>query len=71
MGDAFRKGRAFFFLAYQGQRQIQATLQSQTPTFTPDELKGDFSQAVSGGPDPSVAAFLQANTYFQSDANPR
>jgi hypothetical protein len=66
-GGPIRKGRAFFFLAYQGQRQIQATLQSETPTFTPDELQGDFSQAANGGPDPGVAAFLQANPYFQAD----
>ncbi|MGH9446210.1 MAG: TonB-dependent receptor domain-containing protein, partial [Terriglobia bacterium] len=31
-------------------------------------IKGNFSQSGSGGtPDPGVAAFLQANPYFQSD----
>ena len=34
-------------------------------TFTPAEAKGNFSQAVNGGPDPNVAAFLQANPYYQ------
>ena len=58
------KDRFFFFVAYQGQRQTQTEVQSQITTFTPAELKGDFSQA----PDAStIAAFLQANPYFQSD----
>jgi Carboxypeptidase regulatory-like domain len=62
------KDRAFFFIAYQGQRQTQTQVESQTTTFTPAELNGDFSQAANGAPDPAVAAFLQANPYFQ--ANP-
>ena len=40
------KDRFFFFVAYQGQRQTQTTVESQIPTFTPAELKGDFSHAV-------------------------
>ena len=62
------KDRFFFFVAYQGQRQTQSVVESEITTFTPAELQGNFSQAVNGGPDPNVAAFLQANPYFQ--ANP-
>jgi hypothetical protein len=63
------KDRFFFFVAYQGQRLVQAETQNQISTFTPAELGGNFSQAgPTGGPDPGVAAFLQANPYFQSNA---
>jgi hypothetical protein len=58
------KDRLFFFIAYQGQRQTQTETQSSITTFTPAELRGDFSQAVNGGPDANVAAFLKANPYF-------
>jgi len=58
------KDRFFFFVAYQGQRQTQTAVQSRITTFTPDELGGDFSQSSDAG---TVAAFLQANPYFQSD----
>lgn len=60
--------RYFFFVSYQGQRQTDAETVSQSPAFTPAELKGDFSQAVNGGPDPNVAAFLLANPFFQSNS---
>ena len=62
------KDRFFFFVSYQGQRQTQSEVESDITTFTPNELEGDFSQAVNGGPDPNVAAFLAANPYFQSDS---
>jgi Carboxypeptidase regulatory-like domain len=62
------KDRLFFFIAYQGQRQTESVVESQITTFTPAELNGDFSQAVNGGPDQNVAAFLQANSYFQSNS---
>jgi outer membrane receptor protein involved in Fe transport len=58
------KDRLFFFFGYQGQRQTSAISESDIPTFTPAELAGNFSQAVNGGPDPNVAAFLQANPFF-------
>ena len=61
------KDRFFFFVAYQGQRQTQSVVESEITTFTPAELGGNFSQAANGGPDPNVAAFLQANPYFQSN----
>lgn len=62
------KDRFFFFIGYQGTR---LTAQQQNPavtTFTPDELKGDFSHSAQGGPDPKVAAFLQKFPYFQPNA---
>jgi hypothetical protein len=65
LGGPIIKNKSFFFLAYQGQRQVQAVPDVDSPTFTPQELQGNFSQAVSGGPDPGVAAFLQANPFFQ------
>jgi hypothetical protein len=68
-GGPIRKSRAFFFLAYQGQRQLQAALDTDAAVFTPAELRGDFSQALNGGPDPGVVAFLEANPYFQPDSS--
>ncbi len=67
VGGPIVKDRLFFFVAYQGQRQTQTDVEPQTTTFTPAELNGDFSQSDNGAPDPQVAAFLQANPYFQSD----
>jgi hypothetical protein len=61
------KDKFFFFFGYQGQRQISTSVGSLTPTYTPAELGGDFSHAVSGGPDPVVAAFLQNNPYYQGN----
>jgi hypothetical protein len=43
------KDRYFFFVSYQGQRQIQTVVQSAVPTYTPAELNGDFSHAVPNG----------------------
>jgi len=63
------KDKAFFFFSYQGQRQTQAQSSLFIQSFTPAELGGDFSQAASGSPDPNVAAFLEANPYFQPDSN--
>ncbi len=62
------KDRFFWFIGYQGQRQNSTTVNPQIGTFTPAELGGDFSQAVKGGPDPNVAAFLLAHPYFQSNS---
>jgi hypothetical protein len=62
------RDRFFFFIGYQGQRLVQTVQNAGVTTFTPAELKGDFSNALNGGPDPKVAAFLQANPFFQ--ANP-
>jgi Carboxypeptidase regulatory-like domain/TonB-dependent Receptor Plug Domain len=74
LGGPIRKDKIFFFLAYQGQRQIQAVPDIDVPVYTPQELLGNFSQAipddgvtctVAGGcPDPNVVAFLRTNPYF-------
>ena len=65
LGGPIVKDKVFFFIAYQGQRQVQAVPDVDAPVFTPLELQGNFSQSVSGGPDPGVAAFLQTNPFFQ------
>ncbi len=65
LGGPIVKNRAFFFLAYQGQRQILAVPDLDAAVFTTQQLQGNFSQSVNGGPDPNVASFLQANPYFQ------
>ena len=74
LGGPIRKDKIFFFLAYQGQKQIQAVPDIDIPVYTPQELQGNFSQvipedgvtcATAGGcPDPNVAAFLENNPYF-------
>ncbi len=66
LGGPIVKDKAFFFLAYQGQRQIEAQSDNQTPVFTTQELGGDFSNSSSGGtPDPGVVSFLRKNPYFK------
>jgi hypothetical protein len=70
LGGPIRKNKIFFFLAYQGQRQVQAEPDVDAPVFTPAELQGDFSNSDSGGtPDSGVKKFLKANPYFASNAN--
>src|SRR5271168_408958 len=74
LGGPIRKDKIFFFLAYQGQKQIQAVPDIDIPVYTPQELQGNFSQAVpydgvtctiaAGCPDANVAAFLGGNPYF-------
>ncbi|MFZ0275737.1 MAG: TonB-dependent receptor [Candidatus Sulfotelmatobacter sp.] len=66
LGGPIRKDKIFFFLAYQGQKQIQAVPDVDIPVYTPQELQGNFSTTVNGGPDPNVAAFLENNPYFAS-----
>ena len=62
------KDKYFWFFDYSGQRQIQTITTTQLPVYTPQELQGNFSAADAGGtPDQQVAAFLQANPYWQSD----
>jgi hypothetical protein len=66
-GGPILKDKAFFFLAYQGQRQVQSLPVIGTPVFTTANLGGDFSNSATGGPpDPGVVAFLQGNPYFAS-----
>jgi hypothetical protein len=67
LGGRIVKDKAFFFVAYQGQRQVQAVPDDFIPVFTPAELNGDFSNG--GSPDPGVVAFLTANPYFAATTN--
>jgi len=63
------KDRYFFFVGYQGERITEDLTEHNIEAFTPAELGGNFSQAgPNGGPDPGVAAFLQANPFFQSNS---
>src|ERR1035437_9179915 len=65
LGGPVYKDKAFFFFSYQGQRLTQGMTPGVQTVFTDDELNGNFSNS----PDASaVAAFLQANPYFQPDA---
>lgn len=63
------RDRFFIFGGYQGQRQVTSQT-STTTTFTPAELKGDFSlsNATRNGPDQNVVAFLNDNPFFQPNA---
>jgi len=64
------KDKFFFFVGYQGQRQTQKESQTGISVFTPAQLGGDFSNGGVAGncpnADAGVAAFLQANPFFQS-----
>ena len=63
------KDRFFFFAGYQGQRQVASQTTASITTFTPAELRGDYSRSGPGGtPDPNVAAFLLANPIYQPNA---
>jgi hypothetical protein len=74
VGGPIVKDRAFFFLAYQGQRQVLANPLIDSPVYTPEELAGNFSHAEpfdnvvclnpSGCPDPNVVNFLANNRWF-------
>ena len=52
LGGPIIKDKAFFFLAYQGQRQVQASPLIDSPVYTPQELQGNFSTAFDGGSRP-------------------
>ncbi len=76
LGGPIAKNKAFFFLAYQGQRLLQANPIIDSPVYTPQELQGNFSEAEAydgvvclnpaGCPDPGVVSFLTANPSFAS-----
>jgi hypothetical protein len=63
------RDRYFFFFGYQGDRITEDLTEHNVETFTPEELMGNFSHAVLihnvPSPEPGVAAFLQANPFFQ------
>lgn len=60
------RDRYFFFGSYQGQRQVLNQTTASVTSFTPAELRGDFSHSgANGGPDQSVVGFLQAFPFFQ------
>src|ERR1022692_3175995 len=70
LGGPIVKDKFFFFLAYQGQRQLLAEPDIDAPVFTPQQLQGDFSNSSTGGsPDQGVVAFLTANPYFAALSN--
>lgn len=63
------RDRFFFFLGYQGQRQVHNVSVNDTDTFTPAEIAGDFSKSGHDAnnnpvPDPGVAAFLNLHPFF-------
>ncbi len=78
LGGPIVKDKVFFFLAYQGTREVQAVPDLNQPVFTTEELAGNFSHVVpfdgvsctvqAGCPDPGVAGFLTAHPYFAEDA---
>ena len=72
IGGPIKKDKFFFFVGYQGQRLSAQQATGQGTVFTPAQLNGDFSGGGTPGncpnADTGVAAFLQANPYFQSNA---
>ncbi|MGI8494833.1 MAG: carboxypeptidase regulatory-like domain-containing protein [Pyrinomonadaceae bacterium] len=64
------KDKLFFFVSYQGQRQVSTVTTSPVTTFTPAELRGDFSlsNAARTGPDSNVVTFLGMNPIYQPNA---
>ena len=60
------RDKAFFFVSYQGQRQVLTQTTASVTTFTPAELRGDFSHSgADGGPDRAVANYLIAHPFYQ------
>ena len=49
----------FFFVSYEGQRQVRTVTTDKIQVFTPAELRGDYSHSgPGGGVDPNTACFL-------------
>jgi hypothetical protein len=53
--------RMFFFVSYEGQRQVQTVTTDKIQVFTPKELNGDFSLSNGGAPDNGVVCYLTGN----------
>jgi outer membrane receptor protein involved in Fe transport len=67
IGGPILKNKLFFFFSYEGQRQSSLDISpGKVNTFTPAEANGDFSQS-SPNNQALVAAFLEANPYYQAD----
>ena len=62
------RDRVFFFAGFQGQRIVQTVTGGPTPTFTPAELTGNFSNSSNNA---GVIAYLQAHPFFQPNATLR
>ena len=71
LGGPIVKDKAFFFLAYQGQRQVESVPDNDIPVFSKAQMNGDFSNSsIPGGtPDQGVVDFLTANPYFAATTN--
>ena len=71
IGGPIKKDKFFFFVGYQGQRLSSKVPTGSNAVYTPAQLTGDFSGGGTPGncpnADANVAAFLQANSYFQAD----
>lgn len=61
-----RKDKAFYFVSYEGQRQVQTANLGVQQVATSAEAAGDFSGVDKATTD-AVAAFLKLNPYFQAD----
>jgi Carboxypeptidase regulatory-like domain len=51
-GGPIVRDKLFFFVSYQGQRQVQTDVLQEQQTFTTAELSGDFSHAIAFGDTP-------------------
>src|SRR5580698_3845954 len=79
VGGPIVKDKVFFFVAYQGTWQREAVPDINAPVYTPQELTGDFSQAVpydgvtcttpGGCPDPQLVQFLTYNSPYFATPN--
>jgi Carboxypeptidase regulatory-like domain/TonB-dependent Receptor Plug Domain len=63
------RNKLFFFVTYQGQRQVSTTVNAAVAVYTPAELQGNFSKSntAKNGPDTKVVSFLQKYPFFQPD----
>src|SRR5581483_9167418 len=64
IGGPIHKNKLFFFGSYEGQRQNALQPGGQVSVLTPQEAQGDFSASPNQA---SVASFLQANPFFQTN----